>query len=190
MDEITSLKQELEIELQKGNQKNITTLRGRLINKYKIELKKYYEKADLSTDEQQKLEVLQNELKVLLYKHKLQLDARYREEFIDKKADILSLFTVLPNSIGIAIQKVKNCIDQMNVSNTNRKKNKEVFDVVKSLGVLAATPVLYLGKFALNQWYIFAILIGAKYYGDTLEDSLGAVQDLAKQEIDSLTNTR
>ncbi len=190
MEDITSLKKQLEVALQTGNQKNITTLRGRLIKRYKEELEKYYEKTDLSIEEKQNLEEIEKEFKVLLYKHKLQLDARYREEFIDKRADVMSLFTVLPNSIGLAVQKVKTCIDQMKLANSNRKKSKEVFDVVKALGLLVSTPVLYLGKFALNQWYIFAVLIGAKFYGDKLEDILGAAQDLTKQEIESFSNMR
>ena len=176
---INELKSQLQAVIENGNAKDVTKIRGRLINAYKKRLNELLNDNDISEDEKQELETYRAELQEQVYKHKIQLSSRYRSEFIDEKATPSTIFTVLPKSVGIAAKKVKACIDDVKSAKNNKEKRGKIWEVAKSVGLLAATPVIYLGKFALQQWYVFAAAIGGKYLYDNSE--------LFRKGVDSVT---
>jgi predicted RNA-binding protein len=178
---INELKSQLQAVIENGNAKDVTKIRGRLINAYKKRLNELLNDNDISEDEKQELETYRAELQEQVYKHKIQLSSRYRSEFIDEKATPSTIFTVLPKSVGIAAKKVKACIDDVKSAKNNKEKRGKIWEVAKSVGLLAATPVIYLGKFALQQWYLFAAAIGGKYLYDN--------NSLFRKGVDTVTGT-
>ncbi len=153
---LDDMKIELQSTIDNGSESDITAARGRLIRQYKSEIKKLNKKKNLSEDEQKQLNKLIVEMQNEINKHKIQLSARYHNEFINKKANIESFATILPNAVKLAVEKVKACMyDVKNASNRKEKINK-ITESIKSMGLLTATPIVYLGKFALDQWYVFA----------------------------------
>jgi len=160
---IEQLKLALQNEINKGNEKNVTSIRGRLIEVYKREINKLLKKENLTDDEKEKLNLLKNGLTSEVEKHKIQLSSRYKNEFIDKKTKWASILTVLPNAVSIAVNKTKTCIEDLKNAKDNKERMKKRLEVMKSVGLLASTPIVYLGKFALDQWY--AVLgLGAVWY--------------------------
>ena len=157
------LKFKLDAAIVAKDNKNISALRGRLIQSYKKDINSLLEKSELNDEEKEKLNSLKESLKKEIEMHKMHLDARYENEFINKKAKIGSLFTTLPTAVSIATEKAKVCIDEMKEAKDKKEKSIKRVEAMKSIGLLAATPVVYLGKFALDQWY--AVLgIGAAIY--------------------------
>ena len=147
------LKIELEAAISSGNAKMITSIRGRLINSYKKEINELLKKESLTDEEKNKLESLRDNLKDQVNKHKVQLSSRYSNEFINKKTEFGTIFTMLPNALSIAINKVKTCISEVKESQNKKEETKNKMEALKSIGMLAATPVVYLGKFVLDKWY-------------------------------------
>ena len=178
---IEELKKQLEAVMENGNAKDVTKARGRLISAYKKRVNELLKDNDISPEEKQELETYRAELQEQVYKHKIQLSSRYKSEFIEQKATPTTIFTVLPKSIGLAVKKVKACIDDVKSAKNNKEKRTKIWEVAKNIGLLAATPVIYLGKFALQQWYLVAAAIGGKYLYDH--------SSLVKKGVDSVTGT-
>ncbi len=178
---IKELKSQLEAVVENGNAKDVTKIRGRLINAYKKRIHELLNDNDISEEEKQELENYKADLQEQVYKHKIQLSSRYRSEFIDEKATPTTIVTVLPKAVGLAAKKVKACIDDVKSAKNNKEKRGKVWEVAKNIGLLVATPVIYLGKFALQQWYLFAAAIGGKYLYDH--------SSLFKSGVDSITGT-
>ncbi len=157
------LKFKLDAAITAKDDKNVSAIRGRLIEAYKKEINVLLEKSDLNEEEIAKLNSLKESLQKEIEMHKMHLSARYDNEFINKKAKIGSLFTTLPTAVSIATEKAKLCINEMKEAKDKKEKSIKRIEAMKSVGLLAATPVIYLGKFALDQWY--AVLgIGAAIY--------------------------
>jgi vacuolar-type H+-ATPase subunit I/STV1 len=182
MDDIKKLKYELEAFLEAGSDKDITAARGRLIERYKKEIKKLLNKKDLSPEEKENLSIMKEELEKEIGKHKIQLSARYSKEFLNKKAGVLSVVNLLPNAVSIAIDKVKACINDLKNAKDNKEKTQKKFEVLKSVGSLAATPFVYLGKFALDQWYAIAGAGAIWYFKDHPEELIGYIKNLFGEE--------
>lgn len=179
--DIEKLKSELNVYLESGSDKDITKARGRLIEGYKKEIKKILKK-DLNEEEKKYLLVIKEELEKELEKHKIQLDARYSKEFINKKAGVLSVTSVLPNAVKIASDKVKACIDDLKNANENQDKARKRVDVLKSVGSLAGTPFVYLGKFVLDQWYAVAGIGAILYFKEHPDKLFEVVKKLFGEE--------
>ena len=81
------------------------------------------------------------------------LDERYEREFLDKKAGVTSVATTLPKAVGLSIQKLANTIREAKEAKTKRKKVAKVLESIKAAGKVLVTPAVYLGKFAINNWY-------------------------------------
>ena len=146
---LETLKEELKIAIENNDVKEVTVIRGRLINEYKRVIK-YKNKKGESVDN------LINELKTEINKHKLQISSRYKNDFIDKKVKIKDFFVNFPTNIGLMVKKVKTCILDLKITKEKKEKNKKKLELAKSLGLLTATPFINIGKFVLDQWYILA----------------------------------
>ena len=94
-----------------------------------------------------------------LEKHRKNIDQRYKTEFLQKKTNLLSIVTMLPKAIGLSVKKVANCVKQVKVAKENKEKTSKVLSVIKAAGQTAITPVTFIGKFAIDHWYL--VVIGA-----------------------------
>ena len=177
MDDLNKLKSELKAYQEAGNAKDITKARGRLIECYKRKINKLLKKRELTAEEQSNLLIMKDELEEQIKKHKLQLDARYSNEFLHKKAGVLSMINVLPNAVSIAVDKVKACISDLKNAKDNKEETSKRMNVLKSLGVLVGTPFVYLGKFALDQWYAIAGIGAAIYTVEHPDEVIGFIKD-------------
>ena len=94
-----------------------------------------------------------------LKKHKENINSRYKNEFLRKKATLPTIFTVLPKAIGLACKKVANCIREQKEARTNKSKLDKFVKTLGAIGQVAATPVIYAGKFAIDHWYLLLLLL-------------------------------
>lgn len=155
---IEELKKELISATQSNNQKSITMIRGRLISAYKKEIEKAESSQDNIDNKEEIITGLKTELEKQLNDHKIQLDARYSNEVINGET-ALSKIIEIPKHIGIAAEKVKTCITDLKLAQTTKQKVFKTFDLIKSAGMVLATPAIYVGKLALKHWYVpFAAL--------------------------------
>ena len=114
-------------------------------------LQKYYElcqRPDIRT-----ILFYHSSLKEELKMQGKKLDERYEREFLDKKAGVTSVATTLPKAVGLSIQKLANTIREAKEAKTKRKKVAKVLESIKAAGKVLVTPAVYLGKFAINNWY-------------------------------------
>ena len=116
--------------------------------KFKKQFERYFEKANI--------------IKIILYKEALNeeliaqrndLKERYEDEFLDKKGTLTSTVTVLPNAVALSVKKLINTINELQEAKTNRKKIAKVTEAMGDAFRVLGTPVVYLGKFLLNNWY-------------------------------------
>ena len=94
-----------------------------------------------------------------LKRHRENIDSRYKNEFLRKKATIPTIFTVLPKAIGLACKKVANCIKERKEAKTNKAKFNKVMKTMGAIGQVVATPVIYAGKFVIDHWYLLLLLL-------------------------------
>ena len=124
---------------------------------FKTKFKKLYEENKV-----RKIVLYYNALNEELKEHGEVLKERYSSEFLEKKAKLKNLTTMLPNAVGLSIKKLNNTINELKNARTNRKKLSKLIDVAKDTGRVIGTPALYLGKFVANNWYsIYALLKGS-----------------------------
>ena len=181
---IEELKERLNILIESGSQIDITTARGRLINAYQKEIKKLSKNPYLTNEEKGKLEAYQLELDEEVIKHKIQISARYKNEFLEKKATPASTFVILPKAISLSAKKVAACVKDIKNGKNLKGKLKKTLEAGKAIGLFVATPAIYVGKFLVDQWYILAGAIGAaylfdRYYGEKRE----AINNLFNSKI-------
>jgi prefoldin subunit 5 len=188
MDNLKKLKSELEAYLEAGSSKDITKARGRLIECYKKEINKLLKKNDLSDEEQTNLVTMKEGLEEEIRKHKIQLDSRYSNEFLRKKAGVSSIVDSFPNAISISADKVKTCISDLKNAKDNKEKSIKRVEVLKSLGMLAGTPIVYLGKFALDQWYAIAGIGAIWYIKENPEKVIDFIKDKFGEETGLTAN--
>lgn len=137
----------------------ITAKRGRIIKKIKGLIKKLEKQENLTEEQKEILENLKQSLDGELYKHKLQLKDRYNKEFIHGSAKLKGIVTTLPKGIGIQCKRILNTIDELKSAKTMREKFKKSMTVLKDAGVLLATTPIFVGKFAIEHWYVVLFLI-------------------------------
>lgn len=158
MDKIEELKKLLNEAIEAKSNKDITVCRGRLIKALKKEIANI-KSGDLSENDEKKLKELEDYLSEEISSHKDNLSVRYKEEFRKKKATVPAIFTVLPRGVGLAFKKILNCIDELKQAKTNKQRIFGVLDVVKSIGLFAATPFIFAGKFIVKHWYLLLLLL-------------------------------
>ena len=96
-----------------------------------------------------------------LEKHRKNIDQRYRDEFIKKKTNLLSVVTMLPKAVGLACKKVATCVKEVKQAKTNKEKLNKIFAVFKASGQVLATPIIFTGKFIVDHWYLLLVGIVA-----------------------------
>ena len=100
-------------------------------------------------------------LELELKEHKRVLNERYEKEFLDKKATLSTIVTVLPKAVALSIRKVATAISELKEAKTNRSKAVKFFEMLKSIGIATVTPAIYAGKFVVNNWYaLYSVLRG------------------------------
>ncbi len=158
MDRVETLQEELRNAEENNNSQKITSSRGRLINEIRKEIAKI-RKDGTSSEEQEQLRMLEEALEENVERHKEQLSARYKEEFVKKSGSILSTITVLPKGVSLAIQKIKACIGNLKDAKANKDRTFKIVELLKSAGMLAATPFIFTGKFLIKHWYLVILFL-------------------------------
>ena len=110
------------------------------------------------------------------------LDERYSKEFLDKKAGLSSVDTTLPTAVGLSVQKLSNTIREAKEAKTNRRKVAKTLESVKEAGVVLATPVIYLGKFVINNWYALYSVYRGYQNAKVMEEERVAAEEQAMKE--------
>lgn len=157
--ETEQLEAELKKSMEKESPKDITVKRGRLIRKIQAEIKKIKSCDNLSAEDSENLKKLEELLDNEIDNHRHQLKERYKNEFLDKKATIRAIFTVLPKGLGLQVKKISNCINELKQAKSNKERIFGVVDLAKSLGLLVATPVIFTAKFIVEHWYLLLLLL-------------------------------
>ena len=129
---------------------------GRLIRDIKNDIERL--KANPNDDTSIIIEKLKIRLKEELKKHKELLNKRYKDEFLKSKMGIFSFITKLPKAIGIQIEKVANSIEELKQAKENEETIKHFEEVLKDSGLLIATPVIFMSKYAVDNWYLIILL--------------------------------
>ena len=112
----------------------------------------------LEDEEIQKLIFLESALKTQLKEHKQNLNERFSKEFLEKKSGIMSIFTELPNAVGLSIRKLINSINELKQAKTGRRKLTSLKEIMKDIGKVLGTPLLFTGKYLVSNWYTLYML--------------------------------
>ena len=67
--------------------------------------------------------------------------------------------TKLPEAVGIQVERVANSIEELKAAKENEKFVNELIEVFKETGLLAGTPVIFAGKYVIDNWYILLLLL-------------------------------
>ena len=95
----------------------------------------------------------------VLKEHRENINTRYKNEFIHKKATIPTIFTVLPKAVALSVKKVVNCIRERKEAKTNKAKFNKFIKTLGAMGQVVATPVIYAGKFVVDHWYLLLLAL-------------------------------
>ena len=141
---------------------------------------------ELYIENQVKKKVLyKNALNVELNEHSRVLSERYEREFLDKKGNLASLMTVLPNGVGLSIKKVVNTINELKEAKANRKKITKLFQVFKDSGKMVFTPIIYLGKFVASNWYsLYMLYNGYSNYRNSIPETESKINNMTADNIE------
>ena len=153
------LEDDLKRAMEKEKPRDITVKRGRLIRKIQAEIKKIKNSSNITESDKESLKKLEELLENELDNHKRQLSTRYKYEFLDKKATVSAIFTVLPKGLGLQVKKINNCINELKQAKSNKERIFGVVDLAKSLGMLVATPIVFTAKFIVQHWYLLLLLL-------------------------------
>ena len=132
--------------------------RGRKIREIKKALKSMKKISRGTVEDKERIIKLEQILEHYLKEQKNQLSERYNKEFLKTKAYIPSIITKFPKAVGISAQKIGITIDQLKLSKTHKEAAYNFFQTMKSIGQTAATPVVYAGKFIIDNWYLSLLL--------------------------------
>lgn len=143
--------------MEKENLKKEIRDHGRLIRDIKNDIERL--KNNPNDDTLAILEKLEIRLKEELKKHKELLNKRYKDEFLKSKMGLFSFITKLPKAIGIQIEKIANSMEELKHAKDNEETMKHLEEVLKDSGLLIATPVVFAGKYAVDNWYLILLLI-------------------------------
>lgn len=141
-----------------GDSASLTRDRGRLISALEKEIDKLSSKEQLTEEETKLLESFKNELNSEIHNHRVQLQARYSNEFIRTRGTIDKIVEI-PKNCGLALDATIQCIKELKNAKNNKQKIFRTLELAKQAGVTIATPVIAVGKCLLNYWYVpFAML--------------------------------
>ena len=155
MDDIKELEAAIKEAQIKAKPGEITANRGRLIRKIREELAKA--KNGGTPEEKAKIAELEELLSNTVTEHKDQLSGRYKKEFVEPAGSLKSTITALPKGIALAVQKVATCISSIKDAKNNKERLFSIIDTLKSAGLLAATPLIFTGKFMVKHWYLVVL---------------------------------
>ncbi|NLA33129.1 MAG: hypothetical protein GX864_04250 [Mollicutes bacterium] len=127
----------------------ITNSRGRLIEQLKQELARTKKDPNVSKDQ---IDKLKEELKLTVEMHRNQVHERYKEEFLYKTGGIFQQITSLPNGLKLAVDKVKTNLMERKLAQTTKEKFRKTLKTMGSVGLVAAAPVISVGKLAAHYW--------------------------------------
>lgn len=140
--------------------KKLTAARGRLIRKIESAINKVKSLEKMSQSDHELSLKLEDLLREQLKKHKEQIDQRYSDEFLHKKATISTIITSLPKGVALQVRCISTCIDELKEAKTNKERFLGSVELLKSLGMTAATPIIYTVKFMVDHWYIVPLVFG------------------------------
>jgi hypothetical protein len=158
IDKLTELKQKLEDFEEAKYTSKITSYRGKIINKLKKIVAYLESKKEKTQEEIDALNRYNDELGEALFKHKIQLKSRYNEEFIHGHAKVPDVITTLPKGVALQVKKLANAINEIKNAKGAKAKTIAMTNFVKEAGLLAATPAIFAGKFAIEHWYLILLL--------------------------------
>ena len=155
---LEELKKELAYYEEAKYTSKITAIRGRIIKRLKTILN-LYEKIEYRTEDEQKdYEKYETELSENIFRHKINLKERYSNEFIKGEAKVPDVITTFPKGVMLQVQKVANAINEIKTAKNSKAKVSAVTNLAKEIGLLAATPVIFAGKFVIEHWYLILLL--------------------------------
>ncbi len=142
----------------------ISSTRGRIIRELEKIVKELESKEDKNEEEIEALEKYKDQLGDELFKHKLQLKNRYDSEFLHGPAKVPDVVTTLPKGVTLQVRKVANVINEIKNAKGTKARAVATANLAKEVGLLAATPFIFTGKFVIEHWYLLALL----FKGDLL----------------------
>ena len=137
----------------------ITVKRGRLIREIQREIAKIKKSDRTDAKTIEVLDKLETRLRTEIDNHKEQLNDRYRDEFKKQKATVPAILTVLPKGVALQVQKVDTCIRELISAKTLKQRIFAGVNIAKSLGMVAATPIIFTAKFIARHWYLILLLL-------------------------------
>ena len=158
-DKIDSLSEDLQNAQDANYISKITAKRGRLIREIQREIAKIKKSDRTDAKTIEVLDKLETRLRTEIDNHKEQLNDRYRDEFKKQKATVPAILTVLPKGVVLQVQKVDTCIREMIAAKTLKQKIAAGVNIAKSLGMVAATPIIFTAKFIARHWYLVLLLL-------------------------------
>ena len=158
-DKIDSLSEDLQIAQDANYISKITAKRGRLIREIQREIAKIKKSDRTDAKTIEVLDKLETRLRTEIDNHKEQLNDRYRDEFKKQKATVPAILTVLPKGVVLQVQKVDTCIRELISAKTLKQKIAAGVNIAKSLGMVAATPIIFTAKFIARHWYLVLLLL-------------------------------
>ena len=156
---IDSLSEDLQTAQDANYISKITAKRGRLIREIQREIAKIKKSDRTDAKTIEVLDKLETRLRTEIDNHKEQLNDRYRDEFKKQKATVPAILTVLPKGVALQVQKVDTCIREMIAAKTLKQKIAAGVNIAKSLGMVAATPIIFTAKFIARHWYLIFLLL-------------------------------
>lgn len=133
--------------------KMVTSSRGRLIAELKKNINEL-SKIESPTDEDKALlDSLVNEYNQEVHNHRVQVQARYSNEFIKEPFGFKDIFQI-PKNVMLSAKSTVQCIEELKAAKTTKQKIFGTLEVIKAFGMTLATPVIALGKCLIDQWYV------------------------------------
>ena len=147
---LINLQNQLEKALIENDQKQITILRGRIIQELKKKIK---------LSENTEKEQLEKQLREMLEQHKMHIESRYKNEYSDEKKTFSAIVKVLPKGVGLSIKKVNATIEELKLAKKNKEKIFKTLETAKDLIEVPGTVVDFTIRFAIRHWYLLLLLL-------------------------------
>lgn len=141
---------------EKGKYKEATIQNGRIIRKLKEVIKNIKAKENLKAKDLDNLEKIEIFLDEQLEWHKIRLNERNQKEALKERDTSI---TVLPQDMGLQVQKIIICIDQLKESTINKERIFNVIELGKEMGLFALSPIIIGVKYTINLWYLLLLLL-------------------------------
>lgn len=148
----------------------------------------------LEDEDIQRLFFLSNALSEQLKEHRENLDKRFSSEFLEKRSRLTSIFTELPNAIGLSIKKLNNSINELSAAKTQRRKLASIKQIAKDSAKVVSTPVLFTGKYVMSNWYTFYMayqgIAQAKAQGEKENQAQTKTEESTKNKNETKVNSQ